>query len=227
VSNNKSQDAAPEQAARDDAHSGLVLFAAIVLGVAAVLTAWASYRGSLTSDGVIKNYAEQQVLISDANDTYAASDREAQLEQQFFLQYAIAQSSANTDVETYLRNTMGEELFKAVEWWEGQPAETQPLSPFVAENPNYAALPSQDLIAQGDSLKAQSDEKRVAAEAADADSDRFDLANVFFAIVLFLAGIATLLSRRGVQVGILVLSVVMMTVGVVVLVTTPGWAALT
>jgi len=211
----------------EDRGSRLVLLAAVILGIAAVLTAWASYRASLTSDGVIKNYAEQQALISEANDTYALSDREAQLEQQFFLQYAIAKAEGNTGVEDYLIETMGEELYQVVLWWEEQPRETQPLSPFVEENPNYAGLPSQDLIAQGDDLKGQADARRVIAETADADSDRFELANVFFAIVLFLAGVATLLGRRSVQIGILSLSVVMMVAGIVVLVTTPGWSSLT
>ena len=179
-------------------HGGrLVLLAAVILGIAAVLTAWASYRASLTSDNVIKNYAEQQALISDANDTYAISDRESQIEQQFFLQYAIARAEGNSDVASYLIDTMGDELYQVVLWWEEQPQETQPLSPFVVDNPNFAQLPSQDLILQGDDLKSQADAKRVLAETADVDSDRFELANVFFAIVLFLAGIATLHRYQG------------------------------
>jgi hypothetical protein len=227
VSDNDSQATATQESAESaKSHDGLVLLAAIILGVAAVLTAWSSYRESLTSDGVIKNYAEQQALISEANDTYAASDREAQLEEQFFLQYAIAKASSNTQVETYLANTMGDKLYEAVTWWEEQPAATQPLSPFVEANPKYAGLHSQELTVQGDALKERADQRRIAAEVADADSDRFGFANVFFAIVLFLAGIATLLARRNVQLGLLILSIVMMVAGLVVLISTPGWSSL-
>lgn len=217
-----------ESSSDSDGNGGrLVLIAAVILGIAAVLTAWSSYRASLTTDSVIKNYAEQQAFISDANDTYAVSDREAQSEQQFFLQYAIARAEGNAQVAEYLGETMGSDLYESVQWWEEQPLETQPLSPFVEENPNYANLPSQDLSGQGDALKAKADESRILAETADADSDRFELSNVFFAIVLFLAGIATLLRRRSVQVGLLALSALMLVSGAVVLVTTPNWMQLT
>ena len=73
---------------------------------------------------------------------------------------------------------------------------------------------------------ADASAKRVEAEAADQVSDRFGLANVFFAIVLFLAGVATHLGRAKVQIGVLVLSVAMLIGGVMFLVTTPGWSAL-
>ena len=66
----------------------------------------------------------------------------------------------------------------------------------------------------------------MAAEAADANSDRFDLANVFFAVVLFVAGLTTIVQRRSIQIGFLALSVVGLLGGVIVLVTTPGWAAI-
>lgn len=204
----------------------LALAAAIILGIAAVLTAWAAYRESLTSDGVLKGYAEQQALISEANDAYGQSDAQRSLEEQFFLTYAVQAATGNDAAVAYLEATMGEQLWNAVQWWVEQPEESTPLSPFVEENPYFADLPSQQLVVTGNDLMAQADVKRAEAETADQVSDRFGLANVFFAIVLFLAGVATLLGRVKVQVGVLALSVVMLIGGIVVLVTTPGWAAL-
>lgn len=204
----------------------LALLSAIILGIAAVLTAWSSYRESLTSDGVLKNYSEQQVLVSAANDEFAKADQQASTEKQFYVSYAIAVSEDNQGAQDGLLLTMSTELQNALQWWADQP-DTGPDTPFVVENPHYATLPSQVLKAKGDALMAQAAERRAEAEVADAVSDRFGLANVFFAVVLFLAGIATLLSRKFIQVGVLALSVVMLGMGLYVLTTSPGWSDLT
>lgn len=203
----------------------LAITAAVILGVAAVLTAWGAYRESLVSDGVLRGYSEQQALITQANDTYGQSDAERSLEEQFFLQYAIQSATGNEAAAVYLEQTMSTEMWNAVSWWAEQD-DSGPVSPFVPENPYFTELASQQLLVQGDELMAQADVKRTEAETADSVSDRFGLANVFFAIVLFLAGVATLLSRVKVQLGVLILSVAMLIGGIVVLVTTPTWSSL-
>jgi hypothetical protein len=113
-----------------------------------------------------------------------------------------------------------------VEWWNAEPAETSPPTPFDAANPYYADLPSQVLIADGDALLEEAEVLRLAAEEADGTSDRFDLANVFFAVVLFIAGLTTIVQRRSIQVAFLALSAVGLVGGIAVLVTTAGWASL-
>ena len=205
---------------------GLAIAAAVLLGLAATLTAWSAYRESLTSDLVLKNYSEQQALIASANDYFGRADQQESLERSLFLEWAVAISAGNTDAADYLVTVMSDELYAAVEWWQQEPEETSPATPFDALNPYFANLPSQLLVAEGEAGYAQADELRVAAEAADANSDRFDLANVFFAVVLFVAGLTTIVQRRSIQVGFLALSVVGLLGGVIVLVTTPGWSTI-
>lgn len=211
---------------RDDVSSSLALVAAIILGLAAILTAWGSYRASLESGSVTRNYAEQQALISQANDIYAQSDQASSLEQQFFLSYVIETSAGNTDGAAYLEETMSDDLRAVVDWWIEEPSETSPPTPFSEQNPEYPNLTSQVLLAEGNATMEEADLRRVAAEASGEVGDRYGLAGVFFAIVLFLAGIATLLSKRFLQIGIVGLSAVILAVGVYILVTIPGWASL-
>ncbi len=210
----------------DRGRSTLALVAAILLGVAAVLTAWGSFRAAGEADAMVKGYAEQQVLVSSANDIYAQSDQASSLEQQFFLSFAIAAAEGNEGVTAYLEQTMSPELYAAVDWWLQQPPETVATSPFVTENPAFAGLPSQILIAEGNAVMEQANAKRVTAEEAEAIGGRYGLANVFFAVVLFVAGIASVLTRRPLQVGMLVLGGILLLVGVGILVSTPGWASL-
>lgn len=206
--------------------AGLAITAAVVLGIAATLTAWSAYRESLTSDLVLKNYSEQQAAIALANDTYGRADQQESLETTLFLDWATATSTGNDDAAAYLEVVMSDELYAAVEWWNAEPAATSPPTPFDAANPYYADLPSQVLIADGDALLEEADLLRLAAEEADGTSDRFDLANVFFAVVLFIAGLTTIVQRRSIQVAFLALSAVGLVGGIAVLVTTAGWASL-
>lgn len=211
---------------RDPVSYGLALAAAIVLGLAAILTAWGSFQSARAGGDVTQNYADQQANIATANDIYAQSDQASQLEQQFFLTYAINAAQGNSDAVAYLETTMSDELAAAVSWWIDQPEETSPPTPFVEDNPEYANLPSQVLLDEGNTTIEAADAFRVAAEDANKVGDRFGLAGVFFAITLFLAGIATLLQKTSIQIGILVLGVAMLVVGSVIIVGTPGWASL-
>ena len=205
---------------------GLAIAAAVHLGLAATLTAWSAYRGSLTSDLVLKNYSEQQVILTTVNDYFGRADQQEALETSLFLEWAVATATGSTEAADYLATVMGPELYSAVEWWGQQSEETAPATPFSEDNPFYAELPSRVLIAQGESFYVEADALRLAAEEADANSDRFDLANVFFAVVLFIAGLTTIVQRRSIQYGFLALSVAGLLAGIVVLVTTPGWAVI-
>ncbi len=212
---------------RDPVSFGLALAAAIVLGIAAILTAWGSFQASRAGGDVQQNYAQQQASIATANDIYAQSDQASQLEQQLFLSFAIALSEENDIATDYLLNqAMSPELATAVTWWIDEPEETSPPTPFVEDNPEFANLTSQQLIAEGNAVMDEADVARAAAEEANKIGDKFGLANVFFAIVLFLAGIATLLQKTKIQVGILILGVAMLAVGAVIIVSTPGWSSI-
>ena len=213
------------------AQGALAVAAAVLLGIAAVLTAWSAYRESLTSDLVLKNYSEQQAAIALANDAYIRSGQERQQELRLFVDAALAGVAAsedgNTIVYDYLtEGIMSAELNAAFAWWRDEPEETSPPTPFVPENPAFASLPSEVLLAEGQAYDEQAEASRVAAEEADANSDRFDLANVFFAVVLFVAGLTTIVQRRSIQIGFLALSTVGLIAGFVVLATTPAAFAL-
>ncbi|MFM8561577.1 MAG: DUF4337 family protein, partial [Solirubrobacterales bacterium] len=108
------------------------------------------------------------------------------------------------------------ELYAAFKWWQEEPEKTTPPTPFVPENPEFENLPSEVLLAEGQANDHKAEVSRVAAEKADADSDRFDRATVFFAVVLFVAGLTTIVQRRSIQIGFLALSVAGLVAGFIV-----------
>ena len=206
----------------------LELTAAILLGIAAVLTAWASYRASLVSDRVISNYSEMQTKVAAANDLYGNADQARAQEVQFFVTFALEANRTGPEVAgttAYLLDVMGPEMAAAVEWWAAE-GDAAPATPFVDDNPELENLPSAKAFAGAEAAMAEAETFRIAAQKADADSDGFELANVFFAVTLFVAGIATLVRTRSITIGLLALGFTMVFVGAIVVVTTPGWASL-
>ena len=195
----------------------LELVAAIVLGFAAVLTAFAAYRGALTDDLVLKNYAESQANITQGNDWYAAGYQATALEQSSFFQYSVESLGGNEQGAQFLYGLMTAEQQALIDEWVADEREDA-ISPFNEEYEAYSSLESQQYFAEGDGYYDAAKQNQADAEDADDKSDIFELSQVFFAVTLFVAGVAALLRSPGVQMGVLGLGIVMLVVGSIVLV---------
>ncbi len=194
---------------RVPSQGALAVTAAFLLGFSALLTAWSAYREASTSDQVIRTYAQMQETIA-----------------RVFLQFAIEAGTGNEDAADYLLTVMDDAMYEAVLWWSDIPDEDRPATPFTDDNPYVADLFSEELLSEGDALMDEADELRLTAEEAEATSDRYNLANVFFAVVLFIAGLTTIIQRRSIQVSFLSVSILGLTSGLVLLALTPGWFSL-
>ena len=142
------------------------------------------------------------------------------------MQFAIEAGTGNEDAADYLLTVMDDAMYEAVLWWSDVPDGDRPATPFTDDNPYVADLFSEELLSEGDALMDEADELRLTAEEAEATSDRYNLANVFFAVVLFIAGLTTIIQRRSIQVSFLSVSIVGLTSGLVVLALRPGWFSL-
>lgn len=208
---------------RVPSQGALAVTAAFLLGFSALLTAWSAYREASTSDQVIRTYAQMQETIARANDRYSQADQTSGYETSLFLQFAIEAGTGNEDAADYLLTVMDDALYEAVLWWSEAPDDDRPATPFTDDNPYVADLFSEELLSEGDALMDEADELRLTAEEAEATSDRYNLANVFFAVVLFIAGLTTIIQRRSIQVSFLSVSILGLTSGLVLLALTPGW----
>lgn len=211
---------------RVPSQGALAVTAAFLLGFSALLTAWSAYREASTSDQVIRTYAQMQETIARANDRYSQADQTSGYETSLFLQFAIEAGTGNEDAADYLLTVMDDAMYEAVLWWSDIHDEDRPATPFTDDNPYVADLFSEELLSEGDALMDEADELRLTAEEAEATSDRYNLANVFFAVVLFIAGLTTIIQRRSIQVSFLSVSILGLTSGLVLLALTPGWFSL-
>lgn len=196
---------------------GLQILLAVLLGAAALATAWAAYRGELYSgDSVIM--LNRSTQTSDrASQAFNAAETVFVQDVNLFTQFAIAaQDPATEDNATYLKETlMRPQLVRMVEWWSETGDEIE--SPFVLQDPHFVA-PTQD--PRGRRLRAQAASEFRQARELDDTGDSFVLYTVIFAASLFLYGIASVASSRRVLLAGIGVGAVLFVAGLVGLIST-------
>jgi hypothetical protein len=164
----------------------LELIVAILLGLAAVATAWAAFQGSKWDGEVNKGYTDANLSLSDANAFYNAGDQIYLNDQLLYLEYERAMWNGDTEYAEYVRDSlMRDEFIAALEWYE-QPENTEAYwSPFVEENPFYTIAE----YGTADELVTATDESYDEAQSANKTGDTYNLITVMLAASLFVLGI--------------------------------------
>ena len=172
---------------------------AVMLGLAAIITAWTAFQSSQLGDKVQESFSEGIRSSDQASQEYNTAIATDNQDQAIFLEYAKALVSEDEVTATYIQESlMSPELAAAVQWWIEQPDDTGPDSPFVEENPNWDDS-SWNTAAD---LDVEAQQYFDSARQADADGDEFDLLEVIVTLSLFLFGIASLVRQQKIQVGL-------------------------
>ncbi len=177
----------------------LEILVAILLGLAAIVTAWCSFQASQLGDLVQKNLAEGVREADAASQSYNSAIANDIRDQTLFLEFAKAAQADDEETASYILETlMSPELAAAVEWWSTQPDDSGLDSPFVKENPEWSNALYEEAAALDESSQAYFD----AAEKADSDADDFDVLTVILALSLFFFGVAGLSRQHRVMIGL-------------------------
>jgi len=190
----------------------LELIAAIILGVAGILTAFCAYKAALTDGDALKGYTASAATTSDANGFFNEAFATYTSDQALFVEYQLLVEQGQTDVAFALRERLfSPELEAGMQEWEQYPAGSpdEPPSPLATES--YVLPAQEEAIALTEEAQAQFAE----AQEFDDAGDKFELASVFLAVSLFLAGIGSLFRDRKVQVAVLTMSVVAIVPGII------------
>jgi hypothetical protein len=176
---------------RHDKSERLQVVLAVLLGAAALLTAWAAYQGELYSgDSVI--LLNQSVQSSDrASQSYSAGQTQFVQDVNLFTQFAVASAEDRGDTAQYVKDAlMRPALKKQVEWWADTPDDV--ISPFVKDNPHFVDAGRE----RGLKLDAKAAAEFKRARALDDTGDKYVLYTVILAASLFLYGIASVATSR-------------------------------
>jgi hypothetical protein len=197
----------------------LEMIAALLLGVAGVLTAYAAYNGALAGGDALKGYTQSSKTTADANGFYNDYAATYNADQALFVQYQLLVEAGNQDTADVLKdNLFSDALTVATDAWLAIPAGEGPATPLDTEEYRIEAFDT------AEALTAQADAEFAEAAKIDDQGDNFDLASVYLAVALFFAGIATLFKVRKIQMVMLVFAAIMLVPGLIAIAKGKGWS---
>ncbi|MBK9178529.1 MAG: hypothetical protein IPM45_02955 [Acidimicrobiales bacterium] len=197
------------------AHRGpdlVELLSVVLLGVAAILTAFTAFQASLKDGEALSGYTESNQLATLAADLNGQGDVVQSNNEQIFLEWSKAVNTGDEELAAYIQGSlMTDDLASAIAWWADSPDEF--TSPFVEENPDWV----NPFWEQGADLQAQSEVAFQEGQEAGDTGDTYGLAAVFFAVTLFFGGVANVFKNRPLQLVILGVAAVALGVGTAVM----------
>lgn len=204
--------AEPVEPARErDRSLRLEIVLAGALGLAAIVTAWASFQSALVEDEMIVNFNKGIKAVDEAGQALSGAQQTLVQDQALFLEYAKAARQGDDDLRDYIFGTLANEGLRAgIEWWQDT---DEALTPFDAGSPYY--LPQLD---QSERLRKRAREHFDAAAVADEQTDRYDFVTVLAAIVLFFLGLASVVRHRVIRTTFSIMGAVILIAAIGVLV---------
>ena len=187
----------------------------VLLALATVATAWASYQASRWHGEQAKSYGRATAARVDSTRASGVANRQLEIDVATFIQWVDAHAAGNLELAAFYRRRFRPEFKPAADaWLATKPLQNlrAPLTPF--------AMPQYRLSAQA---RADRLEARASAAAADAKADvdranKYVLCVVLFAMSLFFAGVSTRLRTERAEAAVLL-------IGCVVFVATLVWVA--
>lgn len=180
----------------------LELFATILLAVAAVTTAWATYQSAEWRGQQAVNTSKATAARIQSSEAATHAGQETQVDLALFTQWLDAYAHGDDRLAAFYRRRFRAEFKPAFNAWlatDPRRNKKAPLSPFAMPQYHPAAG------AESTALDAQAAARSAASEEANRRSNDYVLAVVLLASALFFAGLSTKLRWRRHQEALLVL----------------------
>jgi hypothetical protein len=172
----------------------LDLAATLLLAMAAIATAWATYQSSVCRGEQAKAQSASIAARVESTRQANVANRQVQIDVALFTQWVDAYARGEEELAAFYRDRFREEFEPAFEAWVAtRPRENEgaPLSPFAMPEYKLAAT------AEAEALEEEAaDKSRQVSEYVER-ADGYMLAVVLFAIALFFAAISTRLGTFG------------------------------
>lgn len=193
------QGAEAEEERRQRAVDRTEIVIAVLLGIAAILTAWSTFQSAQLGAAVTAAYSEGIRLSDTASQAFNDASATDIADEALFLEFAKASNAGDEATADYIYSSlMSEDLAAAVDWWLEQPDSAGFATPFVEENPAWSTAAYDDAAAIDEEAQAKFDE----ATEKDGLGSEFDVLSIIIAISLFLFGVASLVRQQRIKVGL-------------------------
>ncbi|HEX8648004.1 MAG TPA: hypothetical protein VF715_14010 [Thermoleophilaceae bacterium] len=202
--------AAPAGDERDPRSKRIEIWIAALLGIVAVITAFATYKAVLEDGDTLANFNEGIRLNNDATQKDTEGTQQYTTDQAIYLEFIKSDVAGEGDVANYFRKTLfSPELEEAVKWVEEGEDDPDVVSPFQEDSPY--GRPEYD---EAEKLRGQVRQRFSEAGVHDEDGDKYVLATVILSISLFLLGIAGVNRQFRVQRVLMAIASVVLVAGV-------------
>jgi len=196
----------------------LELAATVLLAVAAISTAWATYQSSVWRGKQAQAQSASIAARVESTREAAVANRQSQIDVALFTQWVDAYARDQGELASFYRRRFREEFVPAFDAWVAtRPRKNRnaPLSPFAMPQYRLAASTKADELEQ-----SAADYSLLVARNIER-ADRYMLAVVLFAISLFFAALSIRLRWRDVRVALLACGYVVFVGTVIWLATQP------
>jgi hypothetical protein len=196
----------------------LELVATLLLALATVGIAWSGYQGARWNGRQAREYAQANTARNLANRAATNGDRERTQDQLNFNRWLEVTTENNQTLVQLYERRFRPEFRPAFEAWLAQ----DPLNNPAAE-PSPLRMPQYHVadLEKSDRLEREGSEHFVLGKDATENTDSYVLSTVFFAAVLFFAGISLRFAWLPMRITVLVLAAISIGYAVVMLATLP------
>jgi hypothetical protein len=194
----------------------LELFAVVLLSLTTLATAWSGYQAARWSGEQSQHYARASATRIKAQQQSTAAGQLRIDDLLFFNGWLDASSSGDTKLATVYRSRFRPEFVPAFRAWVAQ-RDAPTAVPGPTYMPQYVLAETQ----RSEALDAQADELYHEGTQAKTNDDRYILSTLFFAAVLFFAGISLRLLWRPLRLGVLGAAAALLLAGVIYVGTLP------
>ena len=198
---------------------------AIILAIAAVATAWASFQASQWSGAQSDAQSKSAIARADAGRAATAGTSDTIIDSQMWLSWLGAVSAKETAKASFLRKRFSPWLARAQdEWLTGVQVDANG-TPTVVPAGTPLDLPSYVVPKQVESDKdaAIAEQQLAYGDSAAGTSTKYVLLAVLFALVLFFASVATKFSGPKVQVLLTFIALVLLVIATLRMVVLPQY----
>ena len=199
---------------------------AVILGVTALLTAWATWIGSLHGGNQSTNYTRSNTVASEGNSEYNAgvqlylSDVMAwNTLMDYTFESAIAEAEGDDEkvrlisekLDNYAEQNGSAILGEGIEWMNENDADSPFDMPGITdkyfEDANKLLDESRQLLEEG--------------KKDNARGDTYNLVSVFYSVVLFMLGIVGIFKRLPNRVAVLIIAAIVLVIATIYMCTIP------
>lgn len=224
----KSEAAAPESTGKKKKEideTKLELLVAVFLGITALLTAWATWIGSLHGGNQATNYTRSNNLSAQGNSMYNEASQMYMQDMllwntinDYMFDQDVAKANGNTKeaalieekIDLLIADNATEEFAEAIDW-----AFENDATPFDMEGfvDGYYAE-ANEVLDEADALLEE-------GRQDNSNGDSYNLVTVLYSIVLFLLGIVGIFKKLPNRVVVLIISIVLLVIATIYMITIP------